>query len=199
MIVTAGQRIGLLGGSFNPAHAGHVHISLEAAKRLQLDKVIWLVSPQNPLKKKDDLAVYSQRLEFAKHLTAPHPLIAVSDIEQRAKLFYSCDTIAYLKAHYPQTHFVWLMGADNWQQFNRWRDWQAIADALPIAICDRSPLTHTALHGKAATRYRHARLPERAELVTHKAPAWQFLFLPRHPLSATDLRNSLGADAFSMA
>jgi nicotinate-nucleotide adenylyltransferase len=196
---TSGLRIGLLGGSFNPAHAGHVHISLEAKKRLGLDHVVWLVSPQNPLKAKTGMAPYAQRLDFARNLTASIAGIKVSDIEQRKGLFYSCDTIAFLKKHHPQTSFVWLMGADNWQQLHRWRHWEAVMDAMPVAICDRAPFSHQALHGKAAIRYKQARLPERSDLCAASAPAWQFLFLPRHPLSATEIRNSLGDNAFSMA
>jgi nicotinate-nucleotide adenylyltransferase len=195
--VPASRRIGLLGGSFNPAHAGHVHISLEALKRLDLDEVWWLVSPQNPLKKASDLAEYALRFSFAKAL-ARHPRIRVCDIEQRHHLHYTIDSIRFLQQHHPQHQFVWLMGADNLKQFHRWRDWQAIARRVPIAILDRAPFGIPALHARFALHHAKARLNPRdaARLADAAAPRWVYLTIPRHPLSATVLRKTLGKDAF---
>ena len=195
LFIRPGERIGLLGGSFNPAHEGHIHISLEAIKRLGLDKVIWLVSPQNPLKKADGMAPYEQRLAFAKALTCDIAEIEVTDIERQANLSYSCDTIAYLQARYLRAHFVWLMGADNLHSFHRWRRWEDMFHAIPIAVCDRAPFSHSALHSKAALRFKNARLPISA-LAGAQAPAWNFLFLPRHDQSATSIRKMLGEKAF---
>lgn len=193
----AKPRIGLLGGSFNPAHAGHVHISLEAIKRLGLDEVWWLVSPRNPLKNAHDLADYQTRLRFARQLVS-HTKIRVLDIEAREQLYYSIDTVRYLTQHFPQTHFVWLMGADNLAGFHRWRAWQALATLVPIAVLDRAPYAQRALHGRFAQQFRTNRLPASAarQLAANPLPAWIYLSIPRHPLSATLLRKKLGSDAF---
>ncbi len=192
------RTIGLLGGSFNPAHAGHLHLSHEALKRLKLDAVWWLVSPQNPLKAKSDLADYDTRLAHAQQVATHHPHIEVSDIEARQHLYYTIDTVAALQQQYPATHFVWLMGADNLAQFTRWKSWEQLFECIPIAVFDRAPFSYTALGSKAAIRYRRFRLPERnASLLAHTpAPCWVYGFMARHPLSATQLRNSLGAQAF---
>lgn len=195
--VPAKRRIGLLGGSFNPAHAGHVHISHEAMKRLGLDEIWWLVSPHNPLKKKDDLADYATRLQHAKQLTA-HTRIRVMDVEQREGLQYSIDTIRYLIRHHRRTQFVWLMGADNLAGFHRWRAWRRIAALLPIAVLDRAPDALRALHGRFARQFRTRRLSatQARELATTPRPAWVYLSIPRHPQSATQLRKTLGRAAF---
>lgn len=191
------QRIGLLGGSFNPAHAGHRHISLEALKRLKLDEIWWLVSPQNPLKKADDLADYATRMEAAEAI-ANHARIHVLDIEAQAGLHYTVDTIAYLQQLLPQTHFVWLMGADNLAGFHRWRAWREIAARVPIAVLDRAPYGLKALHQRFARIYAHARINERQahQLASQPAPAWVYLSIPRHTLSGTYLRKTLGKAAF---
>lgn len=191
------KRIGLLGGSFNPAHEGHVHISREAMKRLGLDEVWWLVSPKNPLKKADDLADYKTRLGYARKL-AKYRAIHVLDVEQREGLFYTIDTLRYLKRHHPRTQFVWLMGADNLAGFHRWRSWKAIAKLLPIAILDRAPYAIRALHGRFAQQFRMHRLPAGAarQLPANPPPAWVYLSIPRSPLSATALRKKLGSAAF---
>ncbi len=190
--------IGLLGGSFNPAHAGHVHLSHEALKRLKLDAVWWLVSPHNPLKSKSNLADYNTRLGFAKEIAHHHPHIEVSDIEAAQHLYYTIDTVTALQQQHPNTRFVWLMGADNLAQFTRWKSWEKLFERIPIAVFDRAPFSYAALSSKAAIRYRRFRLPTRnAALLAHSAaPCWVYGFMTRHPLSATQLRNSLGADAF---
>lgn len=191
------RRIGLLGGSFNPAHAGHVHISLEALKRLNLDEIWWLVSPQNPLKQASDLAAYSARLASARG-TASHPRIRVLDVEARHGLFYTIDSIRFLQAQHPQHRFVWLMGADNLAGFHRWKSWREIAARVPIAILDRAPYGLRALHGRFALAYAKHRL--NAALAVHlaasSAPRWVYLSIPRHPLSASYLRKTLGKNAF---
>ncbi|MBN8543848.1 MAG: nicotinate (nicotinamide) nucleotide adenylyltransferase [Alphaproteobacteria bacterium] len=190
------RRIGLLGGSFNPAHEGHLHITLEAIKRLGLDEVWWLVSPHNPLKKKADLAEYESRFASAQTI-ATHPHIKVLDIEARNALYYSIDTIRHLQRRTRGTQFVWLMGADNLQHFHRWRAWREIFARLPIAIIDRAPYAFSALHNLAALRYRHKRITNSRLLLRGKTlPAWAYISIPRHPQSATALRKSLGAKAF---
>lgn len=194
----ANRRIGLLGGSFNPAHAGHLHISLEALKRLGLDEIWWLVSPQNPLKSTAGMEAYALRFALAQDQVAMHPRIHVLDIEAQVGLYYTIDTITYLQACHPDTHFVWLMGADNLANFHRWRAWRSIAERLPIAVLDRAPYGLRALHQRFARRYAQARLDAREAraLAEHAAPAWVYLSIPRHPLSSTHVRKMLGKAAF---
>ncbi|MBV9833149.1 MAG: nicotinate-nicotinamide nucleotide adenylyltransferase, partial [Alphaproteobacteria bacterium] len=114
------RRIGLLGGSFNPAHEGHVHISLEALKRLDLDEVWWLVSPQNPLKAANGMASLADRMEGARSVTATHPRLRVTDLERKLGTRYTIDTVRALRRRHPHARFVWLMGADNLRQLPRW-------------------------------------------------------------------------------
>ena len=182
------RRVGLLGGSFNPAHAGHRYISLEAIKRLRLDEVWWLVSPQNPLKRKNDMAPLAQRLAQAE-ATARHPRIRVRDLESRLGIHYTVDTLRRLGA-WPGHRFVWLIGADNLVQLPRWRAWRRILTTCPVAVFERHPYAHAALAGVAATAFAAARLPDREvhRLVDATPPAWAFIRLRPHPESATRIR-----------
>lgn len=184
------QTIGLLGGSFNPAHEGHLHLSEEAIKRLKLDAVWWLVSPQNPLKQKKDLASYEKRLTHARQLTIHHRRIQICDFEARHHLYYSIDTIAALQCTYPNTRFIWLIGADNLQIFHKWRHWPELFTHLPIAVFDRAPFSHSALRSKAAIRFHLQRLKGRhaTRLKQCRLPCWTYCFMPRHAQSATAVR-----------
>ncbi|NWG45279.1 MAG: nicotinate-nucleotide adenylyltransferase, partial [Alphaproteobacteria bacterium] len=143
------MRIGLLGGSFNPAHAGHLHLSEIALARLGLHAVWWLVSPRNPLKAPQDLARLEARLASARAM-ARHPRIKVTDIEARLGTRYTVDTLAVLRRRHPGVRFVWLMGADNMVGFHRWRRWRAIAAALPVAVLARPGYTRGAGLSRAA-------------------------------------------------
>ena len=185
----AGQRIGLLGGSFNPAHEGHLYISEEALKRLRLDAVWWLVSPQNPLKPSAGMAAYADRLAAARHV-ARHPRIRVTDIERRLGTSYTADTLDALVCRYPAARFVWLMGSDNLAQLPEWRRWKSIVDSVAIAVFARKPYDFGALAGLAASRYASARLSDggATTLIDRQPPVWLFLPLRRHPAAATDLR-----------
>ncbi|HYG89838.1 MAG TPA: nicotinate-nucleotide adenylyltransferase [Azospirillum sp.] len=187
----AGLRIGLLGGSFNPAHAGHRHISLHALKALKLDQVWWLVSPQNPLKPSRDMATLQERLAGAR-VVARHPRIRVTGLECSLGTRYTADTLAELIRRYPKTRFVWLMGADNLQQIPRWRHWTRIFRSMPIAVLSRPTYSLSALGGIAAQRFARRRVPDlRArELADAKPPAWTFLRNPLHPASATAIRRA---------
>jgi nicotinate-nucleotide adenylyltransferase len=191
----SGLRIGVLGGSFNPAHAGHVHISLEAMKRLKLDAVWWIVSPANPLKDPATLAPFAVRYRHAVYLVVRHPRILVCDIEQRHHLRYTIDTLALLKIRFPRHHFVWLMGSDNMATFHHWHHWERIAASLPIAVMDRAPTTHRALRSRFALRFA-ARRRSSTHLASARPPAWESIFIRRHPLSATFIRKTLGEKAF---
>ena len=179
--------IGLLGGSFNPAHAGHVHISRESRKRLGLGEVWWLVAPQNPLKSTAGMAPYAARLEGAKALAAGEKYIHVSDIEQRLGTRYTVETLRALRRKFPRARFVWVMGADGWREFHRWKKWQEIANIISILVVDRAPYSHAATRSKAALRLKKRRVSPLL-LARAAAPAWAFLPLRRHPLSATALR-----------
>lgn len=182
-------RIGLLGGSFNPAHAAHREISLIALHTLGLDQVWWLVSPQNPLKSRNGMAPLDRRLAQAQAIAA-HPQIRASAIEQRLGTRYTVDTIRALRQHYPHTRFVWLMGADNLAQFHRWRDWRDIAGQLPIAVLDRPGFNLTALQtpaGQWLARHRIAR-HDAGVLADRTAPAFLLLKSKLNPLSATAIR-----------
>lgn len=186
-----GRRIGLLGGSFNPAHDGHRHISQLALTRLGLDEVWWLVSPQNPLKSEDGMATFESRLKSANEV-ARDGRIRVSAIEAELGTRYTADTLDALQNRYPAARFVWLMGADNLIQISRWRAWKQIFNKVPIAVFARDSYDSKALSGLAAVRFRRARLPERAaQLLPDTAPpAWVFLRIKPHPATATEIRRS---------
>ena len=185
----AGLRIGLLGGSFNPAHDGHRHISVLALKLLDLDELWWMVSPQNPLKSTDDMAPFEERLAQARE-TARDPRIRVTGIETRLNTRYTADTLHSLRTRFPHTRFVWLMGADNLAQIPHWERWTEIFQAVPIAVFDRATYSFRALAGKAARRYAKRRISTRdaAALADLTAPAWVYFHARRHPASASSIR-----------
>lgn len=185
-----GLRIGLLGGSFNPAHEGHFHISIEALRRLQLDQVWWLVSPRNPLKPKKDMAKFKKRFTSAQAM-ARHPAIHVTKIEKKLGTRYTVDTVNRLTALGPDLNFVFLMGADNFIQLPEWRDWQDLMATVPVAVMARPGFEWAAPLGKAAKRFEQHRLSyEDAPLLAgHEPPAWVFCPIPLHPASATQIRH----------
>ncbi|MDX6748241.1 nicotinate-nucleotide adenylyltransferase [Geminicoccaceae bacterium 1502E] len=183
-------RVGLLGGSFNPAHDGHLYVSLEALRRLQLDQVWWLVSPQNPLKPRAGMAPLEERLASARAV-ARHPAVRVTSLESRLGTRYTADTLKRL-ASWKEHRFVWLIGADNLAQLPRWRHWEQVMRACPIAVFERDPYSYGALAGAAATRFAGARLSDAraAELAACAPPAWVFLRLRPHPASSTEIRRA---------
>ncbi len=189
-----GRRIGLLGGSFNPAHAGHLHISRIALNRLGLDEVWWLVSPQNPLKPAAGMAPFAQRLAGARAV-AQDRRIRVSAIERELDTRYTVNTLKLLKRRYPAARFVWLVGADNLQQLPKWKDWCAIFRMVPIAVFARDTYDSRALAGQAAHRFARYRLKAEAagKLAATRPPAWVFLAIRRHPASATRIRSQSAA------
>jgi nicotinate-nucleotide adenylyltransferase len=189
------QRIGLLGGSFNPAHEGHHAISVEALKRLRLDRVWWLVSPQNPLKPTDQTTDLEERLAAARAL-ADHPRVAVSNLERRIGTRYSVDTLGWLTRRC-RARFVWLIGADNLAQLPRWRRWQRLVRMVPIAVFDREPYSYVALAGRMASAHAGGRLTERRApaLAECRPPAWVYLRLRRNQASSTALRQSSTASS----
>ena len=181
--------MGVLGGSFNPAHDGHVHISLLALKHLHLDEVWWMVSPQNPLKPQAGMAPFEERFASAEAL-ARHPDIRVTDIELHMRTRYTHDTLVTLKACFPRVDFVWIMGADNLVQMSRWQRWTKIFNLVPIAIFDRAPYSFNALAGKAAQAFSRFQWRPRdaLKLVEARPPAWIFFHSRLYPGSATRIR-----------
>lgn len=189
-----GLRIGLLGGSFNPAHEGHRHISLVAQRRLGLHQVWWLVSPQNPLKPEQGMAPFAKRMESAQAM-AGHPAIVVSDIETQLGTRYTADTIRQLITRAPATRFVWLMGADNLVSFPKWHRWTTIMETVPVAVIARPGYSLKARLSPAANRYADRQIPieQAAQLADAKAPAWVFIEDQPTPASSTQIRRQIGA------
>lgn len=186
------RRIGLLGGSFNPAHEGHREISLAALNRLKLDAVWWLVTPGNPLKNKHSYAPYRERLQRAR-IVADHPNIVVSDFENRHNLQYTVETLAAIKAMNPDTAPIWLMGADGLKNFHRWRDWRRIAETTSFAVFNRPGYGDDALSSEAAKALCAFRLDvkDADQLWTQAPPAWIFFPDTNNPASSTQLRRKL--------
>ena len=190
-----GLCIGLFGGSFNPAHDGHRLASLTALRRLQLDRLWWLVTPGNPLKDNSRLPPLAERIRHARGV-AGSARIHVTGIEARLRTRYTADTLRALQRRCPGVRFVWIMGSDNLASFHRWNEWRAIARMMPIAIIDRPGSTHSAMASPAANWLSRWRVPENraATLARTQPPAWVFLHGRRSPLSSTMLREQAGRD-----
>lgn len=185
----AGRRIGLFGGSFNPAHSGHVAVSEEALKRLQLDEVWWLVSPQNPLKNRADTADFKHRLNHARAL-ATHPRMHVTGLEASLGTHTTAQTFRALAPMFEHGRFVWVMGADSFAGLHHWNDWREIPAMLPLAVFTRPGWSLKALGSPAATLLSHYRLDssDAAMLPGSPAPAWVFLNMPLRYESSTAIR-----------
>lgn len=183
-----GQVVGLFGGSFDPPHPGHLHLSREALKRLGLDRLWWLVSPGNPLKHNPP-APMPERLAAARHM-ASHPRIEITDIEERLGTRATADTLAALQQRYPGVRFVWVMGADNLAGLHRWGRWHEIMARVPVAVFARPGQRMAALNARAAKQYAAARLPEKSARALGVAapPAWIYLDMPMRRESSTALR-----------
>ena len=186
--VADGLKIGLLGGSFNPAHEGHLYVSEMALKRLGLDYVWWLVAPQNPLKPVCGMAPLRERLAYAADRFEHHPRIVVIDIERSIGTRYTVDTLRALKHRFPRVHFVWLMGSDNLETFRRWRRWPEIVRSVPIAIVMRPGYALAPLHSKPLQRFAAARVTDLRSLALAPPPAIAVLDGRRCPQSATAIR-----------
>lgn len=182
------MRVGLLGGSFDPAHEGHVHLTRVALRRFALDRVIWLVSPGNPLKARGPAAL-DARMARAQEIMRD-PRVIVSDFEAQIGTAYTAETINTLKSAYPGVRFVWLMGADNLHQFHRWQRWEDIFRAVPVGVLARPGWRQAGLNSRTARKYQHMRLPGRSSkmLADQPAPAWCFVNMPMVQISSTELR-----------
>lgn len=189
--IASGQRIGILGGSFNPPHDGHRNLSLMALKALELDRVWWLVTPGNPIKSHSGLAALNERVQAAEAVSS-HPRIDVTAFEASLPTNYTADTLQFLKRRFSGVDFVWLMGADNLVSFHKWQKWKTIFHTMPIAVFDRPGYMMKALSSPAAQTFAQARITNgHAIRLAHQAPpSWQFISIPLSHLSSTDLRNS---------
>jgi nicotinate-nucleotide adenylyltransferase len=195
-----GMAVGLFGGSFNPAHDGHAHVAETALRRLGLDRIIWLVSPQNPLKDARDSAPLAERMASARaaaKLAADGRSMVVSDFETRAGTQWTIDTLRALTARHPGVRFVWLMGSDNLASFHKWRGWTDIMRMMPVAVIARPGSQLDSRTAPAAARFASARVPAiRARLLPDlEAPAWTYLTAPLNPRSSTALRAARDAAA----
>jgi nicotinate-nucleotide adenylyltransferase len=182
-------RVGLLGGSFNPAHEGHRHVAETAMRRLRLDQVWLLVSPGNPLKPADGMASPAQRLASARGIADGRRIVATA-VEAHLHTRYTVDTLRKLKIRFPRTRFVWLMGADNLVQLPAWNAWMDISRHTRFAVLPRPTYNPRALAGQAAQRLRrNRRLARNAPALAGMAvPAWVFLTVRQNTISATEIR-----------
>lgn len=189
--VSPNQKIGILGGSFNPAHEGHLSISKIALQRLNLDVVWWIISPRNPLKKYDILYDFEERVSSAEKVIDTNH-ISISKLERDAQIKYTIGTVEYLNTRYFGTKFVWIMGADNLKDFHRWREWDKLALTVPIAIIDRPSSSLDVTSSLFANKYRKYRVDEAdaQNLADKKKPAWVFLHSKLNDQSSSQLRNS---------
>ena len=187
-IARKGEVIGLLGGSFDPPHAGHLHISKEALKRFGLNRVWWLVSPGNPLKRRGP-APLAQRMARARGMIGD-PRILVTDIEARLGTRYTADTLRQMRKRYPGVRFVWLMGADNLAQLHRWQDWQEIMQSVPVGVMARPGDRISARMSPAARQFARARIAghDSPLLGLSQPPAWCFVNVPMVSESSTAIR-----------
>lgn len=196
--LTDGLTIGLMGGSFDPAHSGHAHVIATAQRALGLDRVWVLVSPGNPLKKTQTALV--DRLAAARRRLGG-PRIAVSAIEVQLGTRYTIHLLRQLKRLAPRARFVWIMGADNLRDFHRWRDWRHIANLAPIAVVSRPGAMPKAGLSRFAQQFARYRLPQAdaRTLARHTPPAWVYLTAPLDPVSSTELRARMLAQTVAMS
>lgn len=184
-----GMKVGLFGGSFNPAHDGHAHVAETAKRRLGLDRVIWLVSPQNPLKSSHETADLDDRIAGARAMAKGYGMV-VAAVESRLGSNYTIDTIRTLKARHPGVKFVWIMGADSLASFHRWKGWTQIMHELPVAVVSRPWISLKSRFSPAAIRFARFRVASSAAMTLpgRKTPAWAFLLGRFNFQSSTALR-----------
>ncbi|WP_414461525.1 nicotinate-nucleotide adenylyltransferase [Hyphomicrobium sp. DY-1] len=186
-----GQRIGIMGGTFNPPHDGHRIAAEAAVKRLGLDQLWWLITPGNPLKSHDGLSGLDSRMELVE-VFAHGPRMKITGFERELGTRYTAGTLSFLRHRFPAVRFVWVMGADNLASFHRWQHWREIAQTMPIAVVDRPGWRHAGLASPAAQWLKRYRLPESeaASLADRQPPAWMLLTIRLSGLSSTALRRA---------
>lgn len=184
----SGKKVGLFGGSFDPPHLGHVHITRQALQRFGLDEIWWLVSPGNPLKPEGP-AAFDRRIAAARAIIQ-HPRVCISDLEARLGTRFTASTINALQRLYPGVDFIWLMGADNLASFHKWEQWQSIMRNVSIGVLARPGDTLSARYSIAAKRFRSAQLRGRNSLLLRfsRPPCWCFVNVPMVNLSSTEIR-----------
>ncbi len=182
------KSIGLLGGSFDPPHKGHLYISLEAKKILKFDEVWWLVTPQNPLKINKP-ASYSERVENCKIMTKNKP-IKIKEIEKKINSQYSYQTIKYLSNHYRNINFFWLMGADNLIHFHKWQNAQKIFNEIPIVVFRRYGYNQKALKSYISNLYKNFRVKNKNIDINNfnELPSWTIIQNKEIRISSTEIR-----------
>ena len=185
---TRGQKIGLLGGSFDPAHEGHIHITKEAMKQFDLDQVWWLISPGNPLKKKKPEDILDR--EKGANSLLQNSYVTVTDLEFQLNTRYTYETILEVKRLYIGVSFVWLMGSDNLETFNLWKNWKVIVDEVPIGIINRPGENYFTRKNIMTESCKAYKLPMsfRKLLAFKKPPAWCFISAPLNSTSSTQIR-----------
>jgi len=182
-----GMRVGLYGGSFDPPHAGHLHVARTAKKRLGLDRVWWLASPGNPFKDNPPASI-EERLAWIRE-AAPEPGMVASDIEAFLPSSRTVHVIAWLQARHPAVRFVWIMGADGLAELHRWHGWTEIAARVPICVVSRPTDALKARLGPAARRLARYRLPQaRARALPVTIPGWTYLTEPLHRHASREMR-----------
>lgn len=186
------KKIGLFGGSFNPAHDGHLQMSLFALERLKLDEIWWIVSPQNPLKSKENMGDFETRVRGALRVASVCDKLVVTTLEGDAKLRFTIDTITCVKEKFPSAKFVLLMGEDNWNSLHQWHEWEQIVMQLPIAVFRRSGYLDSCQGGLAAVRFAGSQssLSSVENLAVSPPPVWVVLDNEPNPLSATQIRQT---------
>ena len=186
--ILPGTTVGLLGGSFNPPHIGHVHITEQALKAFRLHNIWWLVSPGNPLKEKCPTSVESRVLECRKIIQ--NPKVLISDIELRLNTRFTAETLRKLFLLFPGVRFVWLMGADNLSNFHNWEEWTWIMENIPIGVMARPRQIVRAGLSKTAGRYMKYRVKSfnAAAIPFMSAPAWSLLGGSMQDISSTKIR-----------
>jgi nicotinate-nucleotide adenylyltransferase len=183
-----GMTVGLFGGSFDPPHTGHLHVAQTALKHLGLDRIWWLVSPQNPLKSRS-AGEYANRLDRVRKI-ASGPNMVVSDIEKKLGTRRTIDLVTALKTRHPHVHFVWVMGADNLSNFHRWARWRDVFDQIPVAVVSRPQDSIRARLSLTARTYSRSRIREQdaRSLALKTPPVWTYLTSPLHSHSSTMFR-----------
>ncbi len=186
-----GRKIGVFGGSFNPAHQGHIQLTLHALKALDLDEVWWLISPQNPLKSSSKTQKLSQRLAQAKQ-QLNHPKVKFSILESKLANNQTSKTVNFLRKRAPNAHFVWLMGADNLNNISKWHNWHHIFQSMPVAIFDRNQNSMATLNAQAAIYYKSSRIPaNQSQLLPQlQSPAWCYIHMKSVNISSTQIRRT---------
>ena len=183
-------KVGVLGGSFNPPHLGHIHISLIALKKLNLDEIWWLVTPQNRLKKNDIRSTFIERLKKAREFTSYFNKIKVLDVEYKNKLFSSYKTVKFLKSKSQKTKFVWIMGSDNLQNFNKWLRPKLISKIFPVAVIERPSYSYNVINSLGANILGKRLDSINKNFFNPKNRSWIFIRDKLNNISSTKIRNS---------